>query len=96
MLEYTQKHKPTYTHTRSTENIQPQTHPHKHPPTNKHKDIGTCHHTHTHTKVRKLLGARKLHTRGSELLLTIFVLLKKTLMSLEINPPLGTRTENEG
>ena len=93
MLEYTQKHKPTYTHTRSTENIQPQTHPHKHPPTNKHEDIDP---PPTHTKVRKLLGARKLHTRGSELLLTIFVLLKKTLMSLEINPHLGTRTENEG
>jgi hypothetical protein len=27
MLEYTQKHKPTYKHTRSTENRQPQTHP---------------------------------------------------------------------
>jgi hypothetical protein len=35
-------------------------------------------------------------TRGSELLLTIFVLLKKTWMSLEINPHLGTRTENGG
>jgi hypothetical protein len=86
MLEYTQKHKPTYTHARLTENIQQQTHPHKHPPTNKHKYIDTCHHTHTNTKIRKLLGARKLHKRSRELLLTICVPLKKTLMSLESSP----------
>ena len=44
MFEYTQKHKPTYTHTHPTENIPPQTHPYKFEYTQKHKPT----YTHTH------------------------------------------------
>ena len=37
--------------------------PHKQPPTNKHEDIDTCHHTHTHQGPKTTWRQKGAHTR---------------------------------